>query len=76
MGGNYPILCITPSVTKGLFNAEISFREDHFQFKIDVLMNRRSYFTSSLLSSSHLSIKDRCTQLNVFAGHNPLVSIN
>ena len=41
--GNYPILCITPSVTKALFNAEMPLQEDHFQFKINVLINRRSY---------------------------------
>ena len=30
VGGNYPILCITPSVTKGLFNAEMPLQEDYF----------------------------------------------
>ena len=30
VGGNYPILCIIPSVTKALFNAEMPLQEDHF----------------------------------------------
>ena len=30
VGGNYPIFCITPSVTKALFNAEMPLQEDHF----------------------------------------------
>ena len=72
VGDNDPFHCITPSVTEALFNAEMPLQEDHFQH----IVNRCSYFTSSLLSSSHLSIENHCNQLNVFAGHNPLVSIN
>ena len=72
VGANDPFLCIAPSVTKALFNAELPLQEDHHQH----IKNRCSYFTSSLLPSSYVSVKERCSQLSVFAGRNPLVSIN
>ena len=71
VGANDPFLCISPSVTKALFSDDLPLREDYLQHIVD----RCSYFTSSLLSSSHVSIKERCSQLSVFAGRNPLVSI-
>ena len=71
--GHYdPFLCIAPSVTKALFSAELPLREDHLQH----IVNSCSYLSSSLLSSSHMSVEERCSQLSVFAGRNPLVSIN
>ena len=71
--GHYdPFLCIAPSVTKALFSAELPLRMDHLQH----IVNRCSYFSSTLFSSSHMSVKERCSQLSVFAGRNPLVSIN
>ena len=65
-----PFLCIAPSVTKALFSAKL--HEDHLQH----IVNRCSYFSSSLLSSSHISVKESCSQLSVFAGRNPLVSLS
>ena len=73
VGANDPFLCIAPLVTKALFNTERPLKEDYRQH----IVNRcSSYFSSSHLSSSHTSIKERCSQLSVFAGRNPLVSIN
>ena len=73
VGANDPFLCIAPLVTKALFNTEMPLKEDYCQH----IVNRCSfYFSSSHLSSSHTSIKERCSQLSVFAGRNPLVSIN
>ena len=72
VGANDPFFCIAPSVTKALFSAELPLKKDYLQQIVD----RCSYFTSSHLSSSHISIKERCSQLSVFAGRNPLVSIN
>ena len=71
VGVHDPFLCIAPSVTKALFSAKLSLREDHHQH----IVNRCSLFSPSLLSSSHMSVKERCSQLSVFAGRNPLVSI-
>ena len=71
VGANDPFLCIAPSVTKALFSDDLPLQENYLQHIVD----RCSYFTSSLLSSSHISIKERCSQLSVFAGRNPLVSI-
>ena len=63
--GHYdPFLCIAPSVTKALFSAELPLREDHHQN----VVNRCSCFTSTLFSSSHMSVEERCSQLSVFAG--------
>ena len=72
VGAHDPFLCIPPSVTKALFSAELSLREDHLQH----ILNRCSFFSSFLLSSTHMSVKERCNQLSVFAGRNPLVSIH
>ena len=72
VGANDPFFCIAPSVTKALFSAEPPSQENHHQH----IINRCSHFTSSLLSSTHMSVKERCSQLSVFAGRNPLVSIN
>ena len=72
VGVHDPFLCIAPSVTKALFSAELSLREDHLHQHI---VERCSYFSSSLLSSSCMSVKEHCSQLSVFAGRNPLVSI-
>ena len=72
VGVRDPFLCIAPSVTKALFSAKSSLQEDHLQH----IVNGCSYFSSSPLSSSHMSVKERCSQLSVFAGRNPLVSIN
>ena len=72
VGVNDPFLCITPSVTKALFSAKLSLQEGHLQH----IVNRCSYFSPSLLSLSHMSVKERCSQLSVFAGRNPLVSIS
>ena len=71
VGVDDPFLCIAPSVTKALFNPELPLRED-----LQHIVNRCSHFSSSLLSSSHMSIKERCSERSVFAGRNPLVSIN
>ena len=64
-----PFLCITPSVTKALFSAEFSHSD------LQHIVNRCPYFSSSLLSLSYKSVKERCSHLSVFAGRNPLVSI-
>ena len=72
VGSHDPFLCIAPSVTKALFSAELSLREDHIQQHI---IERCSFFSSSPLLLSHMSVKERCSQLSVFAGRNPLVSI-
>ena len=71
VGAHDPFLCIAPSVTKALFSAELPLQEDHLQH----IVNRCSFFSSSLLSLSHMSVKKCCSQLSVFAGRNPLVSI-
>ena len=71
VGVRDPFLCIAPSVTKALFSAKFSLREDYRQH----IVNRCSLFSPPLLSSSHMSVKERCSQLSVFAGRNPVVSI-
>ena len=72
VGANDPFFCIAPSVTKALFSAELPLQEEHHQH----IVNRCSHFTSSLLLTGHMSVKECCSQLSVFAGRNPLVSIN
>ena len=72
VGAHDPFLHIAPSVTKALFSAKQPLQEEHRQHIVD----RCSYFTSSLLSSSHMLVKERCSQISVFAGRNPLVSIS
>ena len=71
VGAHDPFLCIAASVTKALFSADLSLQEDHLRH----IANRCSYFLPSLLSLSHMSVKEHCSQLSVFAGRNPLVSI-
>ena len=72
VGVHDPFLCIAPSVTKALFSAKSSLHESHLQH----LVNRCSYFSLSPLSPTQKSIKERCSQLSVFARRNPLVSIS
>ena len=72
VGSHDPFLCIAPSVTKALFSAELSLREDHLHQHI---VERCSFFSSSPLLLSDMTVKERCSQLSVFAGRNPLVSI-
>ena len=67
-----PFLCIAPSVTKALFSAKLPLQEDYLQH----IEKKCSFLSSLLLSSSHMSVKERCSQLSVFAGRNPLVSIS
>ena len=69
VGADDPFFHIAPSVTKALFNEEL--QENHCQH----IVNRCSYFLSELLSSSQISVKECFSQLSVFAGRNPLVSI-
>ena len=71
VGSDDPFLCIAPSVTKAIFSADLPLRKDHCQHIVD----RCSYFKSSLLSLDHMKVKKRCSDLSVFAGRNPLVSI-
>ena len=71
VGAHDPFLCIAPSVTKVLFSTELPLQEDHLQH----IVNRCCFFSSPLLSLSHMSIKEHCSQVSVFAGRNPLVSI-
>ena len=72
VGVHDPFLCIAPSVTKALFSAKSSLQEDHLQH----IVNRCSYFSSSPLLSSQKLVKECCSQLSVFGGRNPLVSIS
>ena len=72
VGANDPYFCIAPSVTKALFNAKLPLQEDHIQH----IVKRCSYFISSFSLPSHMSMEQYCSQLSVFAGRNPLVSIN
>ena len=72
VGADDPFFCIAPSVTKALFSAELPLREDDHQH----IVNRCCLFSSSLLSSSDISVKECCNDLSVFAGRNPLVNIN
>ena len=71
VGVDDPFLRIAPLVTKALFSAELPLQEDHLQH----IVNRCSYFLPSLFSLSHMSVKERCSQVSVFAGCNPLVNI-
>ena len=72
VGAYDPFLCIAPSVIKALFSAKLPLQEDHLQH----IAKKCSFFSSLLLSSSHMSVEERCSQLSVFAGRNPLVSIS
>ena len=71
VGVHDPFLCIAPSVTRALFNDDLPLQHNHLQH----IEERCSFFSSSPLLLSHMSIKERCSQLSVFAGRNPLVSI-
>ena len=68
VGACDPFLCIAPSVTRALFSANLPLHHNHLHH----IMERCSFFSFSL---SHMSVKERCSQLSVFAGRNPLVSI-
>ena len=72
VGTDDPFFCIAPSVTKALFSDKLLLQEDHLQH----IVNRCSYFSFKFLSSSQVPVKEHCSQLSVFAGRNPLVSIN
>ena len=71
VGSHDPFICIAPSVTRALFNADLPLQYNHLQH----IMERCSFFSSSPLLLSHMSVKERCSQLSVFAGRNPLVSV-
>ena len=71
VGAHDPFFCIAPSVTKTLFSAKLLLRKDHLQH----IQERCFFFSSSPLLLSHMSVKERCRQLSVFAGRNPFVSI-
>ena len=64
VGAYDPFFCIAPSVTKALFSAKLPLQKNHLQH----IANRCPYFTL-------VPVRERCSQLSVFAGRNPLVSI-
>ena len=68
VGASDPFFCIAPSVTRALFSADLPLQHNHLHH----IMERCSFFSFSL---SHISVKERCSQLSMFAGRNPLVSI-
>ena len=68
VGAYDPFLCIAPSVTRALFNIKLPFQDHHFQH----IVERCPTFSFPL---SHMSVKELCSQLSVFGGRNPLVSI-
>ena len=68
VGVHDPFLCIAPSVTKALFSDKLSLQGDYLQH-----IEKSCPSFSFLLS--HISVKERLSQLSVFAGRNPLVSI-
>ena len=72
VGARDPFLCIAPLVTKALFNDELPLRDDHLKH----IVERCSYFSSLLVSFNRMLVKKHCSQLSVFAGRNPLVSIS
>ena len=65
VGAHDPFYCIPPSVTRALFNTKLPLQDHHFQHIVE-----RCPF--SFLRSD---LKEHCSQLSVFAGRNPLVSI-
>ena len=69
VGAHDPFFCIAPSVTRALFNADLPLQHNHLQH----IMERCSFLSFSL---SLMSIKEHCSQLSIFAGRNPLVSIS
>ena len=73
VGNEDPFLNIAPLVTKALFNtsnAELPVQDDYLQHIQDVCGDM---FLSSV-ECTHISIKEHCSRLSVFAGRNPLVS--
>ena len=73
VGNADPFLRIAPLVTKALFNtsnAELPVQVDYLQHIHDVCGDT---FLSSV-ECTHISIKEHCSRLSVFAGRNPLVS--
>ena len=68
VGAHDPFLCIAPSVTRALFNIKLPLQDHHFQH----IVERSPTFSFPL---SHMSVKEHCSQLIVFAGRNPFVSI-
>ena len=72
IGNNDPFFLIAPLITKGLFNAsnaELAVEDDYLQHIQDVCGDT---FLSSV-EHTHISIKEHCSILSVFAGRNPLV---
>ena len=73
IGNNDPYLHIAPLVTKALFNtsnAELPVQDDYVQHIHDVCGDT---FLSSV-EYTHISIREHCNRLSVFAGRNPFVS--
>ena len=73
VGNKDPFLHIAPLVTKALFNtsnAELPVQDDYLRQIQDVCGDT---FLSSV-ECTHISIKEHCSSLSVFAGRNPFVS--
>ena len=73
VGNADPFLHIAPLVTKALFNtsnADLPVQDDYLQHIQDVCGDT---FLSSV-ECTHISIKEHCSRLSIFAGRNPLVS--
>ena len=73
VGNNDPFLHIAPLVTKALFNkcnAELPVQDDYLQHIQDVCGDT---FLSSV-ERTHITIREHCSHLSVFAGRNPFVS--
>ena len=73
VGKKDPFLHIAPLVTKTLFNtsnAELPVQDDYLQHIQDACGNT---FLSSV-KCTHISTKEHCNRLSVFAERNPLVS--
>ena len=70
VGTKDPFLLIAPLVTKALFDTSNALLPVHLQHIQDVCDDT---FLSSV-ECTHISIKEHCSHLSVFAGHNPLVS--
>ena len=73
VGTKDPFLLIAPLVTKALFNtsnAELPVQDDYLRHIQDVCGDT---FLSSV-ECTHISLKEHCSRLSVFAGRNPFVS--
>ena len=73
VGTKDPFLHIAPLVSQALFNtsnAELPVQDDYLQHIQDVCVDT---FLSSI-KCTHISIKEYCSSLSIFAGRNPLVS--